>query len=951
MTVFEYLSDLNVDICCFTETWLRKGDTSKISEIKELGYSIRHVSRAGRGGGVAVAYKNNINVTKNLFSRSFKTFEHIECLVKSSSNKQLRIISLYRSGTGLNANVSKFCDEFEDYLSYLTQVPGKLLITGDFNIHLEDQSHPDTIRFMSILSQFKLKQHIEESTHICGGILDLALTRDLINERLDINDIQVIKTSTTSDHFLIKFQSQFEHMRLTQKKVVNGRNLSKMDTDVFKSDIMSSDLSDSTKYLNASNAISIYNRELSKLIDKHAPLFEFTIKEDQPKWSNGQCQQARRTRRKFERAKESQKSEQSKAAYNVACKDAATVINTVRNTYYQKQLLLCENDKKKSYSVVNHLMNKNAYPSYNPKNQDDSSAAETLKTYFRDKIENIYKEFQSDEESCDDPLLSPGFNGLMFDQFNPIDKAQLIVTISELNKKECELDPIPVKLLLECIPELTDILLFIVNDSLLSGSFPNILKDALVRPTVKDIHGDLDDLKNYRPISNLPFLSKLLEKCVQKQLCSHLENNGLHGQFQSGYKTHHSCETATLSLYNDLLCLSDTRNKVILLLLDLSSAFDTVCHKNLLKKLHKNFGISGMVLEWFSSYLSERSFTVQINNAKSDKCFLRIGVPQGSILGPILFILYTKDLEEIAKRHGFSIHLYADDTQIYIEFSPLFDKFCNIESRIIDCFKDIKNWMQQNKLKINPTKTKSLVVQSRNSFDSGSNNIKAVQLGPSDFIKCSDVVKSLGVLIDKHLTFNDQIDKVIQSCNITLRNLWAIGSKLSFTLKKQLVHCLVLSKLDYCNGLYYNLPDFQLKRLQKIQNSCVRFLFGRRIKRFDRITPYLKEAHFLPIKQRITFKIALMAFKSLNNIVPNYLKSSISVKGQLNHSFRHESDFFLLDFPPLPNLKQTHRCFSQAAPSVWNTLPYNIRSCNDINVFKKNLKTHLFDIAFESKSF
>ena len=358
-----------------------------------------------------------------------------------------------------------------------------------------------------------------------------------------------------------------------------------------------------------------------------------------------------------------------------------------------------------------------------------------------------------------------------------------------------------------------------------------------------------------------------------------------------------------------------------------------------------------MVLKQFTSYLDERSFTVQINKAKSDKCFLRIGVPQGSILGPILFILYTKDLEEIAKSHGFSIHIYADDTQIYIEFSPLFDKFCNIESKIINCFKDIRNWMLQNKLKINPTKTESLVVQSRNSFDADTNTMKAIQIGQSDFIECADVVKSLGVLFDKHLTFNDQIDKVIQSCNITLRNLWVIGSKLSFTLKKQLVHCLVLSKLDYCNGLYYNLPDFQLKRLQKIQNSCVRFLFGRQIKRFDRITPYLEEAHFLPIKQRITFKIALMAFKSLNNIVPGYLKSVISVKGQPNHSFRHENDFFLLDFPPMPNMKQTHRSFSYAAPSVWNTLPYNIRSCNDINIFKKNLKTHLFDIAFGSRNF
>ena len=175
-----------------------------------------------------------------------------------------------------------------------------------------------------------------------------------------------------------------------------------------------------------------------------------------------------------------------------------------------------------------------------------------------------------------------------------------------------------------------------------------------------------------------------------------------------------------------------------------------------------------------------------------------------------------------------------------------------------------------------------------------------------------------------------------------------IAGKLTFELKKQLVHCLLFSKLDYCNGLYYGLPDVQLKRLQKLQNSCVRFLYGKRIKPWDSITPFLKEAHFLPIKERIQFKIALMVFKSINNIAPDYLRKHITVKGQLNRSLRHENDFFLLETPSLPRLKKTHRGISQAAPKIWNNLPYEVRSSNDIITFKKNLKTHLFAKTFEN---
>ena len=932
---------------CFSETWLRKGDSSKISEIKELGYLIRHVSRPGRGGGVAIAFKKTISITQK-YNKSFKSFEHIECLLKSPTNENLRIICIYRPGTALNTNIANFCDDFNDYLNNLIQKNGKLLIVGDFNIHVEDKNHPDTIKFFSVLEQHKLKQHIEKPTHICNGTLDLVLTRDLVNERLDIDNIQVIKTSTTSDHFLIKFKCHFQHQKLTKRKIITGRKVHDINIDQFKSDILLSDLNKPDVFCDIDHAIDLYNQELSRLLDKHAPLFEMIITDNKPKWMNAQCKKARFHRRKLERIKDSQKTEESKKAYNIACKDAAMVINTARDSYYRKELSLCEKDKKKTYSIVNHLMDKSIYSSICPKNQDDSVTSEDMKNHFVNKVNDIYKEIEK-EDPCRALTPSPNFEGNLLETFSPIDELELTETLSNLNKKECELDPIPVKLLMQCIPELGSILLFIVNSSLVTGKVPQALKEALVRPTAKDVNGDLDDYSNYRPISNLPLLSKIVEKCVQKQLCSHLDHHKLHAEFQSGYRSFHSCETATLSLYNDLLCLSDTKSKVILLLLDLSAAFDTVCHQKLLCKLRTKFGISGAALSWFQSYLSERSFSVKVNDSKSSRCFLVIGVPQGSILGPILFILYTKELESIAKKYGFSIHFYADDTQIYIEFSPLFDNFCDIESRIITCFEELKSWMSHSKLKLNPSKTKALVVKSRNNFDLNLNSLTSVKLSRSEMIDCSDTVKSLGVQFDEFLTFDSQINKVIQSCNISLRNLWAIGSKLSFDLKKQLVHCYLFSKLDYCNGLYYDLPDYQLKRLQKLQNSCVRFLFGRRIKKFDRVTPFLKEAHFLPIRYRIMFKVALMVYKCLNNIGPDYLKSYIHVKGQLNHSLRHEDDFFLLDSPPLPHLKRTLRGFSFSGPAVWNDLPYEIRSSNNMTSFKTNLKTHLFNIAFNGQ--
>ena len=151
-------------------------------------------------------------------------------------------------------------------------------------------------------------------------------------------------------------------------------------------------------------------------------------------------------------------------------------------------------------------------------------------------------------------------------------------------------------------------------------------------------------------------------------------------------------------------------------MLDLSAAFDTVCHDLLLQKLHKKYGIAGKPVNWFESYLDGRAFSVTVNRSKLGKCVLRIGVPQGSILGPILFILYTKDINFIAHEHGFNIHPYADDSQLYIEFNPLLHNIDDIEEKIIHCLDEIKNRMLSNKLKLNPDKTEVLAVQLSNNF-------------------------------------------------------------------------------------------------------------------------------------------------------------------------------------------------------------------------------------------
>ena len=872
----------------------------------------------------------------------------IEGMLKSSSGELLRLCCIYRSCTAKLSNVNEFCIDFDDYLDNLTHLPGKPMIAGDFNIHMEDTSDPDTIKFWTILTNYGLVQHCKTETHIAGGILDLVLTRTNICDNLYIEDLETVKTVTTSDHYFIKFNCSFSHTLGKEQIKKTGRKIKDINIEAFKNDILSSDINKIEHFKDCNTAMDLYNKELSRILDLHAPVIEFYVNPDQSKWVDTKVQKAKQKRRRAERVHNRLQSVESREAFRKAAKHAEATINTTRNEYYRNRLKASEGNSKETFNIVNHLMDKDLKKGMIPTNKPTDVLCDEMQKFFKEKVDKIYSEMDAARSNAADDSSTSDFKGCTWAKFLPISNEELTKILSELNKKECEADPIPIKLLFQVINEVTPILKFIVNDSLERGIFPDSIKNALVRPVIKDENGDVNSFKNYRPISNLPFVSKILEKCVQKQLLQHLEHNNLHAEHQSGYRSNHSCETATLTMYNDLLCISDLKSKVILLLLDLSAAFDTVNHGILLSKLKKQFGISGDVLNWFRSYLDGRSFTVTIDKSKSRRCFLRIGVPQGSILGPILFILYTKELEDIAKKHGFNIHLYADDTQLYIEFNPLYHDMTNIEQTLINCLEEIKAWMTSNRLKLNSDKTEVLTVQTRNNFSARS--FEAIQLETGvEPIEASRVVKSLGVKFDEYLTFEHHINSIINSTNIHLRNLRVIASKLDYELKRQLIHCLIFSKLDYCNGLLYDLPEYLIKKLQKVQNSCVRFLFGYKvIGKWGHVTPYLKKAHFLPIRQRIDYKIALMAFKCINNIAPDYLKKCVSVKSQPSKQLRTDSDYFLLTTPSVPFYKRTERGFRFCGPHIWNKLPYDIRTCNNISNFKKKLKHHLFNKAFST---
>ena len=278
--------------------------------------------------------------------------------------------------------------------------------------------------------------------------------------------------------------------------------------------------------------------------------------------------------------------------------------------------------------------------------------------------------------------------------------------------KSCPLDPMPSTLVSKC-EDLLPVLTKIVNNSLQSGCFPEIWKEALVFPLLKKPGLDVI-FKNFRPVSNLSFVSKLIERAAFNQIHGHLVRNNLYPVAQSAYRRNHSTETALLKVMNDILLNMNKQHVTILVLLDLSAAFDTVDHSILLNRLSSKLGLNGTALAWFRSYLSGRSQRVSVRGTVSDKFNLRYGVPQGSCLGPLLFTVYASALFDVVEKHLPTVHCYADDSQLYISFSPkAHSGQADAVASIEHCIQDIRQWMSQDKLLMNDAKTELLLVGTR----------------------------------------------------------------------------------------------------------------------------------------------------------------------------------------------------------------------------------------------
>ena len=657
-----------------------------------------------------------------------------------------------------------------------------------------------------------------------------------------------------------------------------------LDIETFMNDINLNNVYVDSLDINI--VVESLEKELTRVLDKHAPVKTRTVTHRKKQPFYNQClKNQKHCVRNRERIWRKYRETHQRKALNIERNKYNRMLRKYKFQELNNKISECGRDTKKLFNLVNNITGR-VETNPLPTDKSEETLTKEFANFFLSKILKIRNELRECNPYCPKSLDIPQFSS-----FRYMHEDEVASIIRSMPSKSCETDCIPTNLLKQILPKIITALTNVVNLSLETGQFAVHWKTAIVRPLLKKQGLDLIP-NNYRPVSNLPFISKLVEKCMLHQFNQHCDTYHLLPDYQSAYRKNYSCETALVKFVSDMLVSMEHQKVTAVVAIDLSAAFDTVDHSILLSVLNSRFGMTDVALDWFRNYLSPRSFKVKVGETCSVDQQVNFSVPQGSCAGPILYSAYASTMQDSVPA-SIAIHGYADDHALKASFQAGFrDEESRVITQLQQCISNIKTWMDGNRLRMNSSKTEFLIVGSRQQLQK-TNTCKLDVNG--DLIDRSHCIKYLGVEVDENLNFKNQIS---YKCKVAMGNFYRLKQIRGILTKqsaKVLACCLVLSHLDYANALYIGLPDVEINKLQRIQNMTAKLVTNS--KKYDSAKKALKDLHWLPIRQRIIYKILTLIFKCLSGDAPLYLQNLIIRRRVNRPGMRSSKAENLLEIP------------------------------------------------------
>jgi len=499
-------------------------------------------------------------------------------------------------------------------------------------------------------------------------------------------------------------------------------------------------------------------------------------------------------------------------------------------------------------------------------------------------------------------------------------------------KKATGLDDISSKILKLAKPAILSSLVYIMNLSLRTGVFPDLWKEAKVVPLHKG--GDMS-INNFRPIAILPVVSKIIEKAVHKHLYDYSSKNKLINENQSGFRPFHSTETCLLNMVNDWTNSMNSGDMIGVAFIDLRKAFDTVNHGILLSKL-QSLGASATALEWFSSYLSCRTQRVSFKNTMSSSRLVSTGVPQGSILGPLFFIIFINSMNRVIS-HG-QISMYADDTTLSVSGKDPQD----ISAKLSSDLDSIMKWLNVNKLFLNTDKTNVMLIGTASKLRNVNENDFSVFVNGKQLERVKKA-KCLGVVIDDQLKWHDQVNSIVRKVFCKIGLLRRLKPFLEIDTLNVIFKSFVQPIFDYCNTSWYGRFKVDSSKLDVLHKRCARVILS--VNNLTSSDFMFKVLGWERLHTRNDYFKALMIYKSLNGLAPNYLANMFNYVCTTHNVNTRQAAAGQLALPPSVNghdFECFKSSFSYSGVQLWNNIDTEIRNSVNVQIFKRQYKSVYF---------